>query len=132
MSRGQSKRKKPVSHRRLKSNEKAAHPEAIKQEREIIDHLDDEILKLLNERAQAARRIGLLKEDLNLQFHSPERERQVFRRLEKANQKLGGRFPAPAVHRVFREIMSAALALEKPLRVAFLGPKATFTHLACI
>lgn len=97
-----------------------------------IDHIDEKILGLLNQRAKAALRIGNLKEEKGLTFHAPERERQIYKRLEAANAKQQGEFPRHAVSRVYREILSACLSLEKPLKVAFLGPKASFTHLASI
>ncbi|MBI5198258.1 MAG: prephenate dehydratase [Nitrospirae bacterium] len=97
--------------------------------RREIDGIDSEILKLLNRRANLAIRVGKIKADRKTDIHAPHREREVYDRMEKENQ---GPLPPEAVRTIFREIMSAALALEHPLRVAYLGPKATFTHLACL
>ena len=100
--------------------------------RESIDEVDSQILELLNQRADAAREIGKIKEKLKARFHAPEREKEIFERLKIENKGLKERFPTPAINRVFREIISASLSLEKTqLRVAYLGPKGTFTHLAC-
>jgi chorismate mutase/prephenate dehydratase len=97
--------------------------------RQAIDRVDDELLALLNRRATLAAEVGRLKTAAAPEalFHAPKREREVLARLEAEN---GGPFPAPAVRTIFQEIMSACLSLEKPLRVAFLGPEGTFTHLA--
>jgi len=65
-----------------------------------------------------------------LEIYAPEREEQVYRSLAERNEKIGGRLPESAVRAVYREIMSASLALEKDLRIAYFGPEATFTHQA--
>jgi chorismate mutase/prephenate dehydratase len=97
--------------------------------REEIDALDDQILSLLNRRAEAVIEVGKIKSDQKLRFYVPEREVEILRRITAANK---GPFPGDALKSIYREIISASLALEKPLSVAFLGPKATFTHLACL
>lgn len=94
-----------------------------------IDKIDIEILGLLNKRTSYAIDIGRIKKEEKMAVHVPQREREVYERLEKENK---GPFPNEALRVVFREIMSASLSLEQPLRVAYLGPKATFTHLACM
>ncbi len=101
----------------------------MKELRDEIDALDDQILSLLNRRAQAAIEVGKIKADQQLRFYVPEREVEILRRLTGANP---GPFPNEALKSIYREIISASLALEKPLSVAFLGPRATFTHLACL
>jgi chorismate mutase / prephenate dehydratase len=97
--------------------------------RQQIDLIDEQILKLLNKRAKLAITIGKLKKDSQSQIHAPNREREIYARLEQLNP---GPFPSDAIRHVFREIISASLALEQPLKVAFLGPPATFTHMACM
>ncbi len=101
----------------------------IKDLRAEIDRIDDRILDLLNRRASLAIDIGVLKAENKREFYSPERERQIYQRLIKNNK---GPFPNTALRSVFREIISASLSLEQPLKVAYLGPKATFTHIACM
>ena len=71
--------------------------------------------------------MGALKAQLKQPFYVPERERQILERLQAANS---GPFPTEALRPVFSEIIRACLSLEHPLRVAFLGPEATFTHMA--
>jgi chorismate mutase/prephenate dehydratase len=95
--------------------------------RQAIDALDDELVRLLNERARLVQEVGQIKAQLKQPFYVPERERQILERLQQANV---GPFPTEALRPVFSEIISACLSLEHPLRVAFLGPEATFTHMA--
>jgi chorismate mutase/prephenate dehydratase len=99
--------------------------------RERIDELDKTIQKLLNERAECAMEVARIKlaEDPDAQFYRPEREAQVLRKVMERNR---GPLTNQTVARIFREIMSACLALEKPLQVAFLGPEGTFTQAAAL
>lgn len=99
--------------------------EKLKQLREQIDRLDDELLKLLNQRAALAQQIGHLKEDGVVL--RPEREAQVLRRLQQGN---GGPLSNAAVANLFTEVMSQCRALEAPLKVAYLGPAGTFSEAA--
>jgi chorismate mutase / prephenate dehydratase len=89
-----------------------------------IDALDAEILTKLNARAALARKVGSLKVG---QAYRPEREAEVLLRIKQMNL---GPLPDEVVARLFREIMSACLALERPITVAFLGPQGTFSELA--
>lgn len=101
--------------------------------RQKIDRIDEEILKLLNERARLAKRIGEIKTKLNLPIHVPEREREIFEKILRLNrERYGEFFPGEALIHIYREIISACLSLEKKLRIAYLGPKATFTHQAAL
>jgi chorismate mutase/prephenate dehydratase len=104
-------------------------PDTLASLRQAIDAVDDRMLALLNRRAGLAAEVGRVKTEASPEalFHAPKREREVLARLEKLN---GGPFPDSAVRTIFQEIMSACLSLEKPLKVAFLGPEGTFTHLA--
>jgi len=95
--------------------------------RRSIDAIDDEILALLDQRASIARQVAQAKRDANVATYDPERERDVLARLEA---KGAGRFPREAIRAVYREVMSACLALQEPMKVAFLGPAGTFTHAA--
>lgn len=98
----------------------------LKQLRGRIDQLDDEVLRLLSQRAQLAQEIGRLKDG---NAYRPEREAQILQRLAAAN---GGPLPAEAVARLFGEIMSACRALEQPLAVAYLGPEGTYSEEAAL
>jgi chorismate mutase/prephenate dehydratase len=94
--------------------------------REQIDQVDARILESLNERARLARAIGTLKVG---QAYRPEREAQVLRRVKEANT---GPLSGETVALLFREIMSACLALERPITVAYLGPRGTFSERAAL
>src|SRR5207244_13513008 len=89
--------------------------------RSRINDLDNQPLNLLNQRAEAALRIGDLKRRKDLAYFVPEREAEIVDRLVTDN---GGPLPAGAVRAIRREILSASLALEPPPRVADLGPVA--------
>ncbi len=102
---------------------------AIKTLRRRIEAIDGEILRLLGERAETALEIGKAKSAVNMGAFDPRREGEVLRRVHEQNP---GRFPRGAVSAVFREIVSACRSLETELTVAYLGPPATYTHLACI
>jgi chorismate mutase-like protein len=99
----------------------------IEELRSTIDRIDDQIVELLNERSRVVLEVGRLKSVGNQQFHVPGRERQIYDRLLNSNP---GPFPNDALRSIYREVISACLALESPMKVAFLGPKATFSHLA--
>lgn len=116
---------KPVSEKPVSDTDT---PDELPGLRAAIDDVDGRILELLNERARTVIRVGEVKAKSKSEFYVPSREREVFARLGALNQ---GPFPQPAVQNVFREIMSGCLSLEKPLRVAYLGPEASFTHMAC-
>lgn len=93
-----------------------------------IDRIDAELLNLLNRRARCAEQVATVKRSLDDDhFYRPEREAGVLRHVREQNT---GPLPDAAVVRLFREIMSECLALEQPLRVAYLGPEGTFTQLA--
>lgn len=97
--------------------------------RKEIDEIDDRILKLLNDRSNIVLDIAHIKRNENARFYSPERERQILERLTSLNK---GPFPNETLKVIYREILSASLSLEEPLKVACLGPLATFTHLAAL
>jgi len=99
--------------------------------RDRIDAIDRQIHELLNQRAKEAMDVARIKlaADPNAVFYRPEREAQVLRKVQERNQ---GPLDNEEVARLFREIMSACLALENPLRVAFLGPAGTFTQAAAL
>jgi chorismate mutase/prephenate dehydratase len=103
--------------------------EVLAQYRNEIDELDRQILDILNKRAEIARAVGDLKKKHDLRVYVPERETEILESLSKLNR---GPFPTDAVRTIFREIISASISLERRMRVCFLGPKATFTHMACI
>lgn len=97
--------------------------------RKEIDAIDENILKLLNKRANVAIKVAHIKRRSNLKFYSPAREKAVLDRITALNK---GPFPNDALRFIFREIISASLSLEEPLKVAYLGPEGTFTNMAAV
>jgi chorismate mutase/prephenate dehydratase len=95
--------------------------------RQEIDRVDDEMLELLNKRARLVAAVADLKERMQVPFYVPSRERAIVDRMVAQNR---GPFPTDALRPVFQEIFSACLSLEKTVRVAYLGPEATYTHMA--
>ncbi|HEY9101565.1 prephenate dehydratase [Chitinimonas sp.] len=101
--------------------------EQLKSHRDAIDALDARILQLLNERASHARAIGELKGGGLV--YRPEREAQVLARIKESNT---GPLPDESAAKLFREIMSACLSIERPLTIAYLGPEGTFSQSAAV
>lgn len=97
--------------------------------RKRIDEIDDQLLDLLNQRAECVHVVGEIKKKENLQIYAPEREESLLRKLIEKNN---GRLPEKSIRAIYREIMSAALALEDNLKIAYLGPEGTWTHQAAI
>lgn len=95
--------------------------------RSRIDDLDNQILNLLNQRAEAALRIGDLKRRQDTPSYAPEREAEIFRRLVASNP---GPLGAETVRAIWTEVLSGCRALESATVIAYLGPPATFTHQA--
>jgi len=97
--------------------------------RDKIDAIDKQILQLINQRACCAMEVAKTKiaQGENGTFYRPDRESLVLRRIKELNE---GPLSDDTAARFFRELMSACLALEKPLDVAFLGPEGTFTQQA--
>ena len=98
----------------------------IERLRRQIDRIDDELLRLLARRAAAARAIGRAKAADGRGVYVPAREKKIISRLSAKR----GDLPAPIVRAVFREVISACRALERGIRVAYLGPEATYSHMA--
>ncbi len=95
--------------------------------REKIDAIDTSLIKLLNERAAVAKEIGAIKHREGLPIYSPEREDRVIRSLIDRSE---GLLKPEAIRAIYREIMSAALALEKDIAIACLGPAGSASHQA--
>ena len=97
--------------------------------REKIDSIDKQLVELLNQRLALAAEIGKVKRSAGGQIYVAEREDAVLRKVTSQNQ---GPIKNEALRAIYREIMSAAIALEKPLLVAYLGPEASNTHAAAL
>jgi len=106
--------------------------EELAQLRNKIDSIDVKIGELISARASCAQEVASVKKangDTDIQYYRPEREVNVLRKVMEANK---GPLSNEEMARLFREIMSACLALEHPIRVAFLGPEGTFTQQAAL
>ncbi len=111
-----------------------AEKQALLEIRNEIDTIDQEIQRLINQRAACAQRVAEIKtrslaDEGQAVFYRPEREAQVLRTIKSRNQ---GPLNSEEMARLFREIMSACLAHEKPMHIAFLGPEGTFTQAAAL
>jgi len=101
----------------------------IPEHRKAIDRCDAQIVRLLNERTKHVLAIGEIKVKAGDEIYAPHRERAVLNGVLKLNS---GPITEAGLRSIYREIMSSALALEKTLTIAYLGPEATFTHQAAI
>lgn len=98
--------------------------------RDKIDSLDQQIMANISQRAQFAQEVAQVKKNLgDVAYYRPEREAQVLRRVMESNT---GPIDNEDMARLFRQIMSTCLALEQPIKVAFLGPEGTFTQEAAL
>jgi chorismate mutase/prephenate dehydratase len=97
--------------------------------RSQIDRLDMHILKLVNERASLAAEIGRIKDDHGAEVFSPAREEEVLKNVIDSSK---GPLDQSTVRAIFREIMSGSRALQKVVKVAYLGPEYSFSHLAAV
>jgi chorismate mutase-like protein len=93
--------------------------------RQRIDALDTELLRLLNERATLAKEIGVIKNRASLPIYSPDREMKLLRSLVERSD---GPLRPESIRAIYREIMSASLALENDIVIACLGPAGSSTH----
>ncbi|MEM9282780.1 MAG: prephenate dehydratase [Verrucomicrobiota bacterium] len=98
--------------------------------RKKIDKIDTELIRLLNERADVVHEVGVIKKRDGLEIYAPDREEKLLRSVVKKSGD--GRLPEESIRAIYREIMSAALALEEDLKIAYLGPAGTWTHQAAI
>jgi chorismate mutase / prephenate dehydratase len=97
--------------------------------RKKIDGLDKEIIQLLNARANVTLDIAKIKNKSGKSIYAPEREREVLNKISSLSK---GPLGSGALEAIYREVMSSSLALEKPLKVAYLGPEASFSNLAAL
>ena len=97
--------------------------------RQRIDQIDNELVKLLNERAQVVIEVGKVKNKTGGAIYAPDREKAVFDKIKKANK---GPLPDRTMVAIWRELMSGSFILERPLRIGYLGPMGSFSHNAAM
>lgn len=120
------RKKKPATNDETNAPQRAPTVAEIRRE---LDRLDREILAAMNHRAELAQQIGQLKHADAKCVYDPEREVEVLRNVTEAN---AGPLSAESVRAIFRELVSGARAVQMEMRVAYLGPEFTFSHLAAI
>lgn len=101
--------------------------ESVNALRKKIDQVDEKIITLLNERALLASEVGQAKGLEGQGAYAPGREKEIYLRLSGLNS---GPLPERALRSIYREILSASRSLEAPIKIAYLGPEATFAHMA--
>ncbi len=101
----------------------------LKKLRRKIDSIDRNVTKLLNLRARITLEVAKIKRKKGSSAYSPDREREILRNLSLINK---GPLSIASLEAIYREIMSSSLSLDKPPKIAYLGPEATFTHLAAL
>ena len=101
----------------------------IEEIREKIDRIDGEVLALLQQRVAEILKIGAIKKEDGKPIYDPAREKKILERLKKENKS---RLSGEAIVSIFQEIFSSCRFLEFPLRIAYFGPEATFTHQAAL
>lgn len=102
-------------------------PANLDELRQRIDAIDDQLVALVNERAKAAAEIGRIKQASGDATYAPARERSVLDRAVGANK---GPLSDRTIRAIYRELMSGSFTLERPPRIAYLGPPGSFSHLA--
>jgi chorismate mutase / prephenate dehydratase len=100
--------------------------------REKIDDLDHRIVELLNARARVVVDIGKIKRHAGTPVYAPDREKVVLERIRAANKAVGGPLPDVCLEAIYCELMSGSFALERPQRIAYLGPQGSYSHLASV
>jgi len=105
---------------------------SLEEVRNQIDSIDQQLLRLLNERAELVHAVGEIKRKDDLDIYVPGREDKLLRKLAEINRAQNGRLTERAIRAIYREIMSAALALEDSLKIAYLGPAGSWTHQAAV
>src|SRR5580692_13143999 len=116
----------------LSNNKPTPSASALRNLRGQIDKLDQQILKLVNERAGLAGEIGRLKNDQGEEIFSPSREEEVLQNVLEMHEKGKGPLDPVVIRAIFREIMSGSRALQKVLKLAYLGPEYSYSHLAAV
>lgn len=100
--------------------------------RALINSSDNKILEIIKERSNYVTEVGHVKNVSNSLIYIPEREKQILERLKEKNREVSPVLPDSAIETIFTEIISACRNLEKPITISYLGPEASYTHIASI
>lgn len=107
-------------------------PQELEDLRVKIDEVDRRLIKTLNQRAKLVVRVGRVKRGTGVPIYAPHREAQVLSKVIGMNADAGGPLPGKTIEAIYRELMSGSFALERALRIGYLGPKGSYSHLASI
>jgi len=121
-----------MSHRTFHPEDRMPTKDPLSDLRQQIDELDHRIIELLNARARIVVDVGRIKHQSGTPIYAPDREKVVLQRIRKANKELGGPLSDRCLEAIYRELMSGSFALERPQRIAFLGPEGSYSHLASV
>lgn len=122
----------PESTATPKTKAERAALEHLPEIRRKIDALDKKLVVLLNERAKLVVEVGALKRAAKLPIYAPHREAEVLDKAVRQNRASHGCLPDRAIEGVYRELMSASFQLQQPLRIGYLGPPGSFSHLGAV
>ena len=111
------------------TNELNSNDEPLKELRQNIDSIDAELIRLINERAKHVVDVGEIKRAAGIPIYAPHRESAVLKKIQSLNN---GPISNRTIEAVYRELMSGSFALEQPLRIGYLGPVGTYSHLAAV
>jgi chorismate mutase/prephenate dehydratase len=98
---------------------------SLEELRKQIDEIDTKLVELMNQRARIVVDIGKIKNKGDRPVYSPDREKEILAKIMKANK---GPLPDKCLAAIWREMMSGSFVLERPLRIAYLGPEGSFSH----
>ncbi|HRQ71612.1 MAG TPA: bifunctional chorismate mutase/prephenate dehydratase [Phycisphaerales bacterium] len=113
----------------IPASERPRDTAALAELRRKIDRLDAALVKMLNERSRLVVQVGRRKRGSGIPIYAPHREAEVLERVLRANRgPLSGR----TIEAVYRELMSGSFSLEQPLRIGYLGPPGSYSHLAAV
>jgi chorismate mutase/prephenate dehydratase len=110
------------------TNDDTGSADPLEQLRNNIDAIDRQLVDLINQRAHQVIEVGKIKQGSSIPIYAPHREAAVMKKVQTLNA--GGVFPQEAIEAIYREMMSGSFKLEQPLRIGYLGPIGTFSHLA--
>ncbi|MEM7453591.1 MAG: prephenate dehydratase [Planctomycetota bacterium] len=105
------------------------HDKTLSDLRDQIDHLDRQLVDVINRRAQCVVEVGKLKRETGIPIYAPHREVAVLQKVKSLND---GPIPDATLEAIYRELMSGSFALEQPIRIGYLGPVGTYSHLAAV
>ena len=107
-------------------------PDTLDELRRRIDEVDKQLVEALGLRAQLVSRVGEAKRGDGTPIYAPDREKRVIERALELNRATDGGLPDRTIEGIYRELMSGSFTLERAIRIGYLGPPGTFSHVAAI